>query len=231
MYTLCKLALVGILLPGSSGAVITYIDVAPSNTTNLPPADGSTVGNWRGRGAGLNQGTSNFGNEGGVYEATAGQGEATVTDLVTTVAVPNGSYEVYVFFWSDRINQADDWDITTGLVGSPSLQYTTTTAGVFAINSTTQATPATTVTGLNVLGQAGDGNGYSDFVDGNRTLYAAPIGTAVVSSGQFQIDVDGSSLTAGRTWYDGIGYTLIPEPSSALLTGLGLIALLRRRRS
>lgn len=230
VHTLKNIVLCGILLPFTSGAAITYIDAAPSNTSNLPPANGSTVGNWRGRGAGLNQGTTNFANEGGAYEGTAGQGEAAVTNLITTIAVPNGTYDVFVFFWTDRPGQAGDWDITTGLVGSTSKQYTTTTAGVFQINGTTQVAPETTVTGLNVLGQTGDANGYSDFVDGNRTLHAAPIGTVVVSSGQFQVDIDGSSLTTGRTWYDGVGFSLIPEPSSAILAGLGLLGVLRRRR-
>jgi hypothetical protein len=225
------LTLIGLgMVPLASEAVITYVDAAPGNTTNLPPADGSTVGNWRGRGAGLNQGTANFGNNGGVYEGTAGQGETTVTNLVTTVSVPNGIYQVFAFFWSDRTGQADDWDITTGLAGSPAAQYTTTSTGVFAVSSSSQAAPETSVTGLNVLGQTGDANGYDDFIDGNRTLYVASIGTAVVDAGQFQVDVDGSSLTSGRTWYDGVGYRLVPEPSSALMAGLGLLGLLRRRR-
>lgn len=217
MNRLCRLCILSGLTPISLEAQITYIDASPANTINLPPADGSVVGGWRGRGAGLGQGTANFANEGGAYEAAAGSGEASAVNLITTISVPNGTYEVFTFFWSDRTGTAtDDWDITTGFVGGATQQYTTTSSSVFAINASTQSIPETTVSGMNVLGQTPDD--YSDFIDGNRTLYAAPIGTIVVTAGQFQVDVDSCSLMAGRTWYDGIGYSFQGTPAPLVLT-------------
>ena len=45
----------------------------------------------------------------------------------------------------------------------------------------------------------------------------------------------GNLLGNGRlnpTWFDGVGYKLVPEPSSTIMLGLGGLALiLRRRRS
>jgi hypothetical protein len=68
--------------------------------------------------------------------------------------------------------------------------------------------------------------------DGNRLMVQSSLGTAVAdASGEITVYVDsngGSSST--RTWYDGVGYEAVPEPSAALLLGLGGLALLRRRR-
>jgi len=206
----------------SAEAAISYIDASPANTTNLPPADGSVVGGWRGRGAGLNQGTANFANEGGAYEANGN--EAATTNLTTTVTTLNGSYNAFAFFWSDT----GTWDIATAIAGQPLQQYTTNSPGVFAINTASQAVPETSVSGLNVLGQTPDD--YSDFVDGNRTLYAVPLGTQTVTNGQLQFEIDGSSLTSDRTWYDGVGFSVIPEPSALALLSVGLLGAFRRRR-
>lgn len=209
-----------VLLSGVSQAAITYIDATASNTTGVPPADGTTVNGWRGRGLGLGQGTSNFGNEGGVYEA--GGNEAATSTLTTTLTLTNGFHDIYVFFWDDEAGGA--WDIKAGISGSTLTGYSSTT-GAFKVDAASQAVPATQVNGLNVLGQGADD--YTDYVDGNRELYAAHLGTFEVTTGSISIDIDANDASGQRTWFDGVG---VPEPSSALLCGLGAIGFLRRRR-
>ena len=68
----------------------------------------------------------------------------------------------------------------------------------------------------------------------DRIMYGVKIGSAITASGT-TINVFVDNLTGGdsatRTWYDGVGFEAVPEPSAALLGGLGFLALLRRRRS
>jgi len=81
-------------------------------------------------------------------------------------------------------------------------------------------------------------------VNSARFLWQASLGTAVADgSGQVQIFIDDYVLTGGappagsqtvnnRTWYDGVGFEIVPEPASVALLALAapLFAGLRRRR-
>jgi hypothetical protein len=65
-------------------------------------------------------------------------------------------------------------------------------------------------------------------------MYGVNLGQETVIGGSainFFIDQDGTtSGGTDRTWYDGVGYEVVPEPSSMALLGLGGLALILRRR-
>ena len=171
------------------------------NTAGLP-------GGWVNRGAGGGEiGESrNFANEGGALQAN---GE--VNQLATTISglSPYQSYEVYVFFWDDN----SGWNIQAGLENDNLVDLVAASPNAFPIDSSTQLPgSAQFVTGLNVLGQGSDT--YDDWVDGNRTLYAAPIGE-VAGTETVTVYVDHDAALPQRTWYDGIGL----RSTGSLLTG------------
>lgn len=176
----------------SSAGTIIYVDSdeAPGGNTS------GLFGGWTPRGAGAGDGTSNFGNEGGTLQAFG-----PVNEIATTVGGlnPNLAYDVFAFFWD-----ADGgWNVEAGLTSGQLTNYVTSSPGVFPIDSTTQhAGSDQLVSGLNVLGQGSDD--FSDWVDGNRRLYAAPLGQ-VVGSSTATVYFDHDETQTGRTFFDGVG--------------------------
>jgi hypothetical protein len=79
-------------------------------------------------------------------------------------------------------------------------------------------------------------------VESSRFLWDANLGLAVAdSNGEARVFIDDYVLTGGappagpqtvnnRTWYDGVGYELVPEPSTATMLLVTGIALAARRR-
>ncbi len=215
MVSCCLLALT-LICPSESQAQITYIDAdeqAGGNTAGLP-------GGWvnRGAGGGEDGETRNFANEGGAL-----QGNGAGDEINTTFSIPQaGVYQIYTFFWDDGAN----WNIQTGLNSGALTDFDTNSAGVFAINDETQmAGLSTVVSGLNVLGQ--DADTYEDWIDGNRTLYAAPAGiTSVDAGGEVTVYVDHATGLAQRTWYDGVGWgEAQPTLTMEVNTTTGAVAL------
>jgi hypothetical protein len=102
---------------------------------------------------------------------------------------------------------------------------------------------ATRVTVANLTdGSFSTGNAPTLAIGGiDRVLAQFFLGTATVDgTGTLNVFIGNqqnvnSGVTPGvtnsRTWFDGVGYEVIPEPSAALLGGLGLLGLLRRRRN
>lgn len=135
--------------------------------------------------------------------------KTTITGLVAGAA-----YNVFGFYWDrDQVSGNADWDIQFGLTEAGLTTFPD--PGLLASGSTFANTP--------------------NFVDagGLINLAQANLGAAVASAGG-TIDVyvnDGPSVD--RSWYDGVGYELVPEPASLALLGLGLLftAGLRRRES
>ncbi len=180
-------------------------DEAPGGNTS------GLYGGWVPRGAGASNDSSNFANEGGAL-----QGNGVVGALSTTVSGLNENtiYDAFVFFWSDSGN----WHVDAGLTSGALTHFAPGLADVFAVDATTQVPGAATfVNGLNVLGQSPDD--YSDWVDGNRTLYAGYLGQTTGSTDATVYIERDNSASSDRSWYDGIGL----RPVSTLIDAVSPI--------
>ena len=155
-------------------------------------------GGWTPRGLGVGADSQNFGNEGGTLQTFS-----PVAEISTTVGGLNAAsvYEVYAFFWD--ATDGSNWNVQAGLVSGDLADFDPGTPGVFPIDATTQvAGSEQLVAGLNVLGQGSDT--YDDWVDGNRILYAAPLGQ-ISGSTTATVYIDHNDAVSDRTFFDGIG--------------------------
>lgn len=210
----------------SLSAAVTYVDASVSNTVGAASGlvdwndgsagtgdgDADADGLWRFRGG--------FGN-GGIWEASGST--ATVEDaveLVTSATVPNSLYDVFVFYYA--VNESGDYPIRAGLSSNPNANPVFDRAG----NVGTAGGDALAELSFDVAPPSG---GES------RTLLYGFVGQVEVTDGSLEVFIDDfPASTTGtsndRTWYQGIGYEVIPEPSTAVLGALGALALLGRRR-
>ena len=124
------------------------------------------------------------------------------------------------------------WDL---LSGTGTLDITATSISTFTIN----------LTSLTTLNTAGAVTGFNDTTNYFWMLadFANPVGgfdankftvnTSGFSntfSGDFAVALGGTGVVPGDNTRLYLTYTAIPEPSTMILGGLGLLALLRRRR-
>lgn len=198
-------------------AAITYVDAVAGVSGNTFET-GSTPDdtNWSSATAqnqGLWQERTGFGNNGNIFQAWFADSVPEITTRIT--GLPDGIYDVYVFFW-DAPN-SNTWGIDAGLTSGSLTRYSFDGAGI-----TDQTVAASTL----------DFVANPMFTEGDRVLYGVNLGQATVTGGSaIDVFVDGTVPGAdNRVWYDGVGYELVPEPSIAFLGGLGLLGLLRRRR-
>jgi len=204
-------------LSATANAAITYVDADGANTVTEPGgvsltdpsvstdnAGSTTDGKWNKR---------PFGNNTTIWETWGTEG-GNLPMLATTITglTPGDSYDAYVYFQSgDNTNTSQKWDVLAGLTVGSLTNYTRA--------NSTDANAADFTTSVIVA-------------EGNRLLVQASLGTAQADAGgniTIYIDSNGGGSST-RTWYDGVGYEAVPEPSAALLFGLGGLALLRRRR-
>lgn len=162
------------------------------------------------------------------------QGSSTTTpppELTTTVTgLAAGTYTIWAFFWDQIDSTTQNWVLSAGLTSGALTTYSApgepavdgaTTSGVQYAGTLSFAS------GVNV-------DGYND---GNptllRQLFGANLGDLVVSgSGTADVYIGNDLLTGAgnRAWFEGVGYELVPEPSSAALITLAGLGVLRRRR-
>lgn len=214
------------LAPLSLSAAVTYVDATINNTVGAA----SGLVDWNDGSADLGDGTANadglwrfrggFGNN-GIWEATGSSATAEdAAEIVTSATVPNALYDVFVFYYA--VNESGDFPIRAGLSSNPNGNPIFDRAG----NRGTAGGDTLAELTFDVAPPTG---GES------RTLLYGQVGQIEVTDGSLEVFIDdfpasSTGTSNDRTWYQGIGYEVIPEPSSAVLGALGALALLGRRR-
>ncbi len=198
--------------PDEKIAKITYVDATDGETGNTKLASGevfkATTANsgmdnrWR-----LRTGFANPPGSGTIYEAGGTYGETVNTEdcprLVTTVSgLPEDTYKVYVYFWSDN----SQWRIRADLKG------TDEQLPLFYSRPISPEEEAPTSTSAAVPAKADDFKAAPLLSEGNRILWQAYLGEVKGTTITVFVDDDPAHKThSSRTWYDGIGYQAVPE--------------------
>lgn len=138
--------------------------------------------------------------------ASQGSGSEDAPMLTTTVTgLANGSYNVYVVY---ETKSDANWLVQAAISGQSLVTYDKTNG---------------TATG-------------TTWESGSTIEMQALLGTVAVTDGSFAVNIDdwaGGPQSPDRTWYDGVSYEVVPEPSTIalLITGLfGLLAYAWRKR-
>jgi hypothetical protein len=229
----------------ASHAAITYVDASASNLTlangsAFAPSTTANVyndNNWSARtGTGLASNNTIYEAGGSTNGSLVGETIPVIRQTLTGLAA--GSYDVYAYFWTASNVR---WGISAGLAENAR----TAVHGIGGTTLDTHTYSDSTVSRVTVAnltdGSFSTGNAPTLAIGGtDRVLAQFFLGTAVVDGtgilnvfiGNQQIVNAGTvpGVTNSRTWFDGVGYELIPEPSSALLGMVGMTFLLRRRR-
>ena len=211
-YTDYSTSVVGLIdTPAPQPPFATYVDATPTNTfavtgqgpTPDSPNQGATDNRWHRR--------IGFGNGGSLLtadEAATGENANVLRTSVTGLAA--GEYDVWAYFWTDVDER---WQLQAGFTES-TLQ--------FLDDRLAQLATLDDLQGAMVVATP----------NGSHVMYRAYLGR-VALDGIESLDVyidDGLGAGATRTWYDGIGYAMVPEPLSIAPSALLLVALLRRTR-
>lgn len=176
-------------------------------TPFTPPLNGTTGNdnNWEQR--------TLFGTGGNIYEA-GGEVAENAPELRTTLTglIAGATYEIHVHFW-DGSGTAPDWNLRAGFSANPGANTLYANPTDAADLGATHAVLASSLTYASAP---------SVFVEADRTMFAAPLGTAIADSeGKIQVFIDDlpSTIAANqRTWYDGISYRLDSPPPATAIT-------------
>lgn len=201
------------LLAGEVHGAVSYVDATSGAAGNTTFADGTvfapplnaTTGadnNWEQR--------TVYGAGGNIFEA-GGEAAENAQELRTKLSglAPGATYKIYAFFW-DAAGTTENWSVRAGL--SPG----SGTNALYApadISASIGAASAVLASGLVYATNAAP----TVYIESNRTLYAALIGTATAdTNGAVAVYLDDRPSGIGanaRTWYDGVGYAPI-DPSA-----------------
>jgi hypothetical protein len=222
-----------VALVSTASAQITYVDATDGGNTFKAPSAGGGLpfavtpfgtqgpandGLWDARA---------FGNSATIFQNSgAGAGQDTnAVRLATSVSgLSLDTYNVYVYFWSDN---SPLWRIGASLSDSVG-QLSLSKPGDVGVNQFYTGSDAT------VLSTALALNPFTTGVmvaEGNRRLYQVSLGTVTGTGFSAYIEGDrGMTAQNQRTWYDGVGYSIAPEPATGAILGLGALCLIARRR-
>ena len=214
-FTLFVVAVVALTaLQNARGELITYLDADPTDTGNTVAADGtvpcySTVPGY--------DGLWHYRTDCGFYGTRFGADGAYGNDedvlvLETTISglTANASYNVYGYCTLDYVNPMR-WDIQFGLSEAGLTDYM--------------------VANTLCLGDIDPTEHFTNFtLSLSNYDHEASLGTAVAdASGQIKVYVNESLAGSGadvRSIYEGVGYSIVPEPSTLALLASGLLGLL-----
>lgn len=216
--------------------IITYVDAIADGgvgTVNTTETGGAALATWysgSGSSASLDNqwarrtsGATTFGNGANDILQYHDPNVNSAPELRTTITglSVGVTYDLYAFFWD-----ADGGQTWTLDAGTTSGALTTFSADVDTVAGTTNAVAASTLTYSSAIATASD----------NRILYTASIGQVTIGAGgTVDIFIDNTlsdNTDSQRSWYDGVGYAAVPEPSTVALLVMGTagVCLLRRRK-
>jgi predicted secreted protein len=199
-----------VLVMAATAEKITYVDATHGEAGNTKLASGGvftpttensgTDNLWRLRTGFANSGTVY--ESGGTFSDPPGVNTEDCPRLVTTVSgLPDGTYKIYIYFWSDDSN----WRIRADLKGkdaqlplfySRALEQETAPIGA----------PAA------ALAKADEFKAVPLLSEGNRMLWQAYLGKVKGKTITVFVDDDPAHKTHScRTWYDGIGYQAVTQ--------------------
>lgn len=211
---------VAMLLATQAEAGLTYVDATDDSAGNTTLSDGSPLiasdstggTTWRQRD------NAAFGSSATVFEGVEPSPEikTSVTGLV------DGIYDVYVHFW-DPQSTVEDWNVSAG--------FSSGNLTLFSREGASELAGSTASVLANTLTYDVPPTVFGPF--SGRENLAGYLGQANVVGGTLAVFIDdlGTTDVNLRTWYDGISYQLIPEPSSFVLMGLVLGAGIAWRRT
>lgn len=204
----------------TSHAAYTYVDAtdgASGNTTLsggsvLDAGDGTGGTTWRQRD------NAGFGSGGTVFEGVQPSPEikTTLTGLDAGV-----EYTIYINFW-DPSSTFENWNVKAGFVSGSLTTFSREAGAVTGGVASVLASTLTYDTPPSLFGPSS-----------SRDNLAGLVGTFTASAGgEIEVFIDDFDSTDvnQRTWYDGLSYQAVPEPTTTLLTATGVLGLLRRRR-
>ena len=202
--------------PATRQSKVTYVDALAglSGNTRLsagtvfsPPLNGTTGADndWEER--------TVFGSSGNIFES-GGEASENAPELEASIGglIPGLRYRIHTFFW-DATGSSEHWNIRAGFNSAPGSNTLFAAAdGAPGLN----ATPGVLASTLDYT------NAPTLFIEGNRFLHAALIGTNTAdANGMIKVFVDDKPTTIGgnnRTWFDGLGYTALISTNAVILS-------------